>query len=102
MPATWRDGRAMRSTCPAEPACATRPAVTNDYKDLRFEIDGGVALITLDRADKLNAFTGDMGAALEAAYRHCDEDDEVRAVIVTGAGRAFCAGADMSGGATTF
>src|SRR5262249_17141648 len=50
----------------------------------------------------LNAFTGDMGAALEDAYRRCDEDDDVRAVIVTGAGRAFCAGADMSGGAATF
>jgi enoyl-CoA hydratase/carnithine racemase len=64
--------------------------------DLRFEVDGGVARITLDRPDKLNAFTGAMGQALGEAYAACDTDDAVRAVVLTGEGRAFCAGADMS------
>ena len=71
--------------------------------DLRFELDDhGVATLTLDRPDKLNAFSGAMGEALAAAYRRCDEDDAVRAVVLTGAGRAFCAGADMSDAARTF
>ncbi len=69
---------------------------------LRFELDAGVATLTLDRPDKLNAFSGAMGEALAAAYRRCDEDDAVRAVVLTGAGRAFCAGAEMSDPARTF
>jgi enoyl-CoA hydratase/carnithine racemase len=73
-----------------------------DYRDIRFELADGIAVITLNRPDQLNAFSGRMGAELEHAYRFCDETDEVRAVILTGAGRAFCAGADMSGGADTF
>ena len=75
---------------------------TSDFSDLRFELDDGVALITLDRPDHLNAFSGGMGKSLGAAYRRCDEDDEVRAIVVTGAGRAFCAGADMGGAQDTF
>jgi enoyl-CoA hydratase/carnithine racemase len=72
-------------------------------QDLRFELDEhGVATVTLDRPDKLNAFSGAMGEALAAAYRRCDEDDAVRAVVLTGAGRAFCAGADLSDAARTF
>jgi enoyl-CoA hydratase/carnithine racemase len=68
-----------------------------------FELDrDGVALITLNRPDKLNAFGGGMPAALGELYRRCDEDDAVRAVVVTGAGRAFCSGADMSDAARTF
>jgi len=70
--------------------------------DVRVERDGPVAVLTLDRAEQLNTFTGAMGAELEAAYRACDEDDEVRAVVLTGAGRAFCAGADFTGGAAVF
>lgn len=64
--------------------------------DARLEIDDGVAVITLDRPEKLNAFTGEMGRIWGEAYAECDADDAVRAVVVTGAGRAFCAGADMS------
>jgi len=60
-------------------------------------------VVTLDRPDHLNAFTGAMGAALSAAYADADADDVVRAVVVTGAGRAFCAGADLElAGGDTF
>jgi enoyl-CoA hydratase/carnithine racemase len=69
---------------------------------LRFELADGVATLTLSRPDRLNAFSGAMGEALSAAYRRCDEDDAVRAVVLTGAGRAFSAGADMSDAARTF
>jgi enoyl-CoA hydratase/carnithine racemase len=62
----------------------------------------GVLTLTLNRPDKLNAYTAMMGRELEAAFRRADEDDAVRVVVVTGAGRAFCAGADMSGGAGSF
>jgi enoyl-CoA hydratase len=62
---------------------------------VRFELAGGVATLTLSRPDRLNAFSGAMGEALSAAYRRCDEDDAVRAVVLTGAGRAFSAGADI-------
>jgi enoyl-CoA hydratase/carnithine racemase len=61
-----------------------------------------VAVITLNRPDRLNAFTGAMGDRLGRAYAACDADDAVRAVVVTGAGRAFCAGADMEAGGDTF
>ncbi len=70
--------------------------------DVRVDVDGPVAVLTLDRPEHLNTFTGTMGAELEAAYRRCDEDDSVRAVVLTGAGRAFCAGADFSDGAEVF
>jgi enoyl-CoA hydratase/carnithine racemase len=70
--------------------------------DLRVDRDGAVAVVTLDRPEQLNAFTAAMGTALEAAYRECDADDGVRAVVLTGAGRAFCAGADLSDGAGVF
>ncbi len=72
------------------------------YTDIEFALDGGIAEITLNRPDQLNTFTGAMGPDLEQAYRRCDGDDAVRVVILTGAGRAFCAGADLSGGAETF
>ena len=64
--------------------------------------DDGVALITLNRPDQMNACSGDLLDQLTAAYRRCDEDDSIRAVVVTGAGRAFCAGADMSDAENTF
>jgi enoyl-CoA hydratase/carnithine racemase len=73
-----------------------------DYTDIRFALDEGVATITLHRPDELNAFSGRMGAELGDAYRRCDDDDAVRAIVLTGAGRAFCAGADMSRGGATF
>lgn len=69
---------------------------------VRVDIDGGVAVVTLDRPDILNVFSGDMGHHLGAAYARCDADDDVRAVVLTGAGRAFCAGADMNPSADSF
>ena len=70
--------------------------------DIATEVADGVLTITLDRPDKLNAFTGRMMHELIEAFDRADADDDVRVVIVTGAGRAFCAGADLSSGASTF
>ena len=64
--------------------------------DITVERDRGVALITLNRPEKRNAYRAQMGAELGAAYRACDADDEIRAVVLTGAPPAFCAGADLS------
>jgi enoyl-CoA hydratase/carnithine racemase len=67
-----------------------------------YDIDRGVATITLNRPDELNAFTPTMRKELIALFAEADKDDAVRAVVVTGAGRAFCAGADLSAGGSTF
>ena len=66
------------------------------------EVKASVAELTLNRPERLNAFTPQMGAELIGAFKRLDEDDSVRAIIVTGAGRAFCAGADLGGGQETF
>lgn len=66
------------------------------------EKHGGVALITFNRPDQLNTFTFDMIKTLGHYYRQCDEDDAVRVVVITGRGKAFSAGADLSGGGHTF
>lgn len=73
-----------------------------ELDDLRVELDDRVAVLTLDRPDQLNAFSGAMGRSLTTALRACDGDDAVRVVVLTGAGRAFCAGADFSGGSAVF
>lgn len=73
-----------------------------DYSELLYEIDGPVLTITLNRPDKLNAFTFTMMRELIDAFDRADADDDVRAVIVTGAGRGFCAGADLAAGDSTF
>ncbi len=70
--------------------------------DTLFDLADGVATITLNRPDSLNAFSGAMAAEMQEAWRRCDADDDIRAVVVTGAGRAFCAGADFSSGASVF
>ena len=72
------------------------------YEHILFDVKDGVATITLNRPEKMNAYHFALGAELSNAYARCDADDAVRAVILTGAGKAFCAGADMSGGGKTF
>jgi enoyl-CoA hydratase/carnithine racemase len=72
------------------------------YETLLYDVDGPIATITLNRPEKLNAFTATMGQELAEAIRAADADDQVRAVILTGAGRGFCAGADISAGAGSF
>lgn len=67
-----------------------------------FQLDDGVATVTLARPEADNAFSHAMGVGLSAAYRRCDEDDAVRAVVLTGAGRCFSVGADLGAGAATF
>jgi enoyl-CoA hydratase/carnithine racemase len=69
---------------------------------LLYSVADGIATITLHRPEKMNAFTAQMRDDLVAAFDASDADDAVRVVIVTGAGRAFCAGADLSGGGKTF
>ncbi|TDK95024.1 crotonase [Mycobacterium paragordonae] len=70
--------------------------------DLTVAIADGVALLTLNRPERRNAYTADMGALLNQAYRDCDADDAVRAIVLTGAGDAFCAGADFSAPTSPF
>ena len=72
------------------------------YEQIACERDGALMIVTLNRPDKLNAYTGQMGAEITDAFERADRDDDIRAIIVTGAGRAFCAGADVSGGAKSF
>ena len=67
-----------------------------------YEIDRGIATITLHRPDRMNAFTPVMHDELITIFAEADMDDAVRVVVVTGAGKAFCAGADLSGGGSTF
>jgi enoyl-CoA hydratase/carnithine racemase len=72
------------------------------YEQILVSVDDAILTLTLNRPDKLNAFTGRMMHEMIDVFTKVNTDDEVRAVVVTGAGRAFCAGADLSGGADTF
>jgi enoyl-CoA hydratase/carnithine racemase len=73
-----------------------------DYTQIELDVSDRIATLTLDRPEVLNAFTGTMMAEMIDAFDRTDADDSVRAVIVTGRGRGFCAGADLSGGGETF
>src|SRR5690606_27294701 len=73
-----------------------------DFAEIEYEVADGIATIALNRPEKMNAGTGVMVAELLKALDQVDADDDVRAVIITGRGRAFCAGADLSAGAETF
>src|SRR6202046_4836513 len=73
-----------------------------DFEQIKAETVDNVLTITWDRPDRLNAWTERMGAELRAAFDQADADDDVRAIIVTGAGRGFCAGADLGSGGNTF
>src|SRR6476661_1013842 len=74
----------------------------SDFEQITTDVSDNVLTITLNRPDRLNAWTQTMATELKAAFDQADADDDVRAIIVTGAGRGFCAGADLSQGAKTF
>ena len=73
-----------------------------DLTYTRYEVENGVARITLHRPDMMNAITETMRNELIETFSEADRDDGVRVIVVTGAGKAFCAGADLSSGASTF
>ncbi|MGI9184806.1 MAG: crotonase/enoyl-CoA hydratase family protein [Solirubrobacteraceae bacterium] len=73
-----------------------------EFEQIRTEVSDQVLTITLNRPERLNAWTARMGQELRDAFDRADTDDGVRAVVITGAGRGFCAGADLAGGGDTF
>ena len=73
-----------------------------EYKTIHFQEDESIGYITLNRPEKLNAFTVTMMSEMLDAFDHIDSKDSIKAVIITGEGRAFCAGADLSSGGETF
>ena len=73
-----------------------------DYEAINYEVENNILVITLNRPEKLNALNGTMSSEILNALDRADSDDNVKAIIFTGKGRAFCAGADLSGGNTTF
>ena len=73
-----------------------------NFEEIRYEVADRVLTITLNRPERLNAFTPTMGRELIEAFDRADADDDVRAIVVTGEGRGFCAGADLGGGGSTF
>jgi enoyl-CoA hydratase/carnithine racemase len=72
------------------------------YETVIYEVDGGVATVTLNRPDRLNAWNAQLARDVSRALDEADRDETVRAVVLTGAGRAFCAGADLEKGSETF
>jgi enoyl-CoA hydratase/carnithine racemase len=76
--------------------------VSEPFTEISYEVADAIAWITLDRPDRLNAFTWVMATELIEAMDAADADDSVRVVVLTGRGRAFCAGADLAGGEDTF
>ncbi len=75
---------------------------TPTFETITLDVEDGVAILTLNRPDKLNAFNTQMMKEMIACFDHTDANDDIKAVIITGSGRAFCAGADLSAGAATF
>ena len=73
-----------------------------DYEQILYDVDDNILTITLNRPEKLNAFTNQMMLEMIDAFDRADADDEIKAIIITGAGRGFCAGADLSSGSSTF
>jgi len=76
--------------------------VSKEYSEIIYSLDEGILTLTLNRPDRLNAFTGTMMEELVDALDRADADDKVRAIIFTGAGRGYCAGADLGRGGSTF
>ena len=68
------------------------------YNTIKYEVEDNILTLTLHRPEKMNAFTGEMMMEMIDAFDRADADDDVRAIIVTGEGKAFCAGADLSAG----
>src|SRR5437879_2304451 len=100
---SWRSRRPPRPKRPWPPAARTSgPSGLIPFETLLYDDADGIATLTLNRPDRLNAVNATVIRELVAAFDRADGDDGVRAVIVTGAGRAFCAGADLGGGGTTF
>lgn len=98
-PTATRQTAPMTSQGEQPPAERTDPAA---YRTIRYSIADGVARVELHRPDRMNAFTPRMAAELVDAADRWDEDDSVRAVIFTGSGRSFCAGADLGAGRSSF
>ena len=73
-----------------------------DYEAIIYEVEENILTITLNRPERLNAFNGQMSSEVHNALDRADADDNVKAIIFTGAGRGFCAGADLAGGSETF
>jgi enoyl-CoA hydratase/carnithine racemase len=73
-----------------------------DFEQILYAVDESVLTITLNRPERLNAWTPTMGNELMEALDRADTDDQIRAVIITGSGRGFCAGADLAAGGETF
>lgn len=73
-----------------------------EFEDIILEVDAGVACITLNRPDAMNTLSGRLSDEWNRALRLCDADEAVRVIIITGNGKAFCAGADLTGGGATF
>ena len=73
-----------------------------DLNEIGYDVENGIATVTLDRPEKMNAMTVTMRKGLIQVFGEADRDDQVRAVVVTGAGKAFCAGADLSAGGSRF
>src|SRR5438093_181723 len=76
--------------------------MTVSYQCVLVDEDRGVGVVTLNRPERMNAFTERLGLELRHAIAAFDRRDDIRAIVVTGAGRAFCAGADLAAGADTF
>lgn len=76
--------------------------MSNEYETLRYEVADGILTLWLDRPDSLNAFTVTMANELESAFDRASADDAVAAIVVTGSGRAFCAGMDLSSEGNVF
>ena len=72
------------------------------FEQITTDLADGILTITLNRPERLNAWTATMGRELIEAFDQADADDDVRAIIMTGAGRGYCAGADLAGGGETF
>lgn len=77
------------------------PTSTTTYTSIEYGVSNGVATITLNRPEALNVFTNNMMLELLEAFDRADEDDEVRVIVMTGRGRAFCAGADLESAGST-